>query len=67
MARCHSKNYCPAKDEFVSTLRVSSPGIWWIGLMMNLSGSEVQTLQTNLWGVRPLSVLSRRAKLWRRC
>ena len=24
---------------------VFSPGIWWIGLRMNLSGSEVQHLQ----------------------
>ena len=42
--------------------RVFSPGIWWIGLTKYLSGSEVQTLQIYSWGVRPLSILSRRAK-----
>lgn len=39
------------------------PGIWWIGLTMNLSGSDVQILAMYSWGVSPLSVLSRRAKL----
>ncbi len=40
-----------------------SPGIWWIGLTMNRSGSEVQIFAMYSYGVRPLSVLSRRAKL----
>lgn len=40
-----------------------SPGIWWLGLRMNLSGSAVWILQMYLQGVRPLRVLSLRAKL----
>jgi len=33
------------------------------GLILNLLGSEVQVLQMNSCGVRPLRVLRRRAKL----
>ena len=40
-----------------------SPGICWSGLILNLCGSEVQALQINSYGVRPLRVLSRLAKL----
>ena len=40
---------------------VFSPGIWWIGFKMHRSGSEVQILQMYSYGVRPLSVLRRRA------
>ena len=40
-----------------------SPGIFWSGLIVNLFGSEVQALQMNSYGVRPLRVLSRLAKL----
>lgn len=40
-----------------------SPGIWWSGLSLNFSGSIVQRLQMNSYGVSPLSVLSRRPKL----
>jgi hypothetical protein len=47
-----------------NVIRLFSPGIWWIGLTMNRSGSEVQILQTYSLGVRPLSVLRRRAKLY---
>src|SRR3984957_3860337 len=41
-----------------------SLGIWWSGLILNRCGCEVQALQTNSYGVRPLGVLSRLAKLW---
>ena len=40
-----------------------SPGICWSGLILNLCGSEVQALQMNSYGVRPLRVLRRLAKL----
>ena len=40
-----------------------SPGICWTGLILNLCGSEVQALQMNSYGVRPLRVLRRLAKL----
>lgn len=43
---------------------VLSPGIWWIGSSLNLSGPFVQTLQMYSYGVRPRRVLSRRAKLY---
>ena len=43
--------------------QVFSPGIWWIGLRMNRSGSDVQVLQMYSQGVRPCSGLSLRAKL----
>jgi hypothetical protein len=39
-----------------------SPGIFWSGLIVNLSGCEVQALQTNSYGVTPRSVLRRLAK-----
>ena len=42
---------------------VFSPGIFWSGLIVNLCGCEVQALQTNSYGVRPLRVLRRLAKL----
>jgi hypothetical protein len=32
---------------------VFSPGIWWIGSSVNLSGSWVQSLQMASYGVRP--------------
>src|ERR1700722_7888348 len=35
-----------------------SPGICWSGFILNLCGSEVQALQMNSYGVRPLRVLS---------
>ena len=40
-----------------------APGIWWIGLRVNLCGSSVQSRQMYSNGVRPLSVFSRRANL----
>lgn len=40
-----------------------SPGIWWIGLIVNRSGSADQIFAMYSYGVRPLRVLSRRAKL----
>jgi hypothetical protein len=40
-----------------------SPGVFWSGLIVNLCGCEVQALQMNWYGVRPLRVLSRLAKL----
>jgi len=40
-----------------------SPDIWWIGLRLILSGSEVLILQMHSYGMRPPSVLSLRAKL----
>ncbi len=45
------------------TAMMFSPGLWWIGSRMTRSGSEVQVLQMYSYGVSPLSVLSRRAKL----
>jgi hypothetical protein len=42
---------------------VFSPRIWWIGLRMSLSGSDVQILQIYSQRVRPLRVFSLRAKL----
>jgi hypothetical protein len=41
---------------------VFSPGICWSGLILNLYGWEVQALQMNSYGVRPLRVFSRLAK-----
>ena len=43
--------------------QVLSPGVCWSGLTLNLSGCEVQALQTNSYGVKPLRVLRRLAKL----
>ena len=40
-----------------------SPGICWSGLSLNRCGCEVQALQMNSYGVRPLRVLSLLAKL----
>ena len=37
-----------------------SPGVCWMGLILNLSGSFVQHLQINSYGVSPLSVFSLR-------
>ena len=56
--------YTQATIEADGTARaayVFSPGIWWIGSRMNLSGSEVQILQMYSYGVRPFRVFSLRA------
>jgi hypothetical protein len=39
-----------------------SLGIFWCGLILNLRGSEVQVLQTNSYGVRPLRVCPRTSR-----
>ncbi len=41
--------------------RLFSPAIWWSGSSVTRFGSDCQVLQMNSYGVRPLSVLSRRA------
>jgi putative transposase len=43
--------------------KVFSPGICWSGFSLNRLGSAVHRLQTSSYGVRPLRVFSRRAKL----
>jgi hypothetical protein len=40
-----------------------SPGICWSGFSLNRLGSAVHRLQTSSYGVRPLRVFSRRAKV----
>jgi NAD(P)-dependent dehydrogenase (short-subunit alcohol dehydrogenase family) len=42
---------------------VFSPGVCWSGVILNLCRSEVQALQIDSYGVRPLRVLSLLAKL----
>jgi transposase len=42
---------------------VFSPGIFWSGSSLNRSGSFVQVLTMNSYGVRPLRVFNRRPKL----
>jgi hypothetical protein len=51
------------RAELKTPRHLFSPGIFWNGLIVNLSGCEVQALQTNSYGVRPRSVLRRLAKL----
>lgn len=53
-------------DEFKrdAVHQITLRGIWWIGLRMSRSGSEVEILQVYSYGVRPLSVSSLRAMLY---
>jgi transposase len=50
-------------NQIRSLLKVYGPGMWCDGSSLNRSGSLDQTWQTNSQGVRPFSVLSRRAWL----
>jgi hypothetical protein len=51
----HIRQKVPAFDQ------VFGPGTWWIGSMMNGSGSDIQVFAMYSQGVNLLSVLSRRA------
>ncbi len=55
------REFCDKRDTALRPLL--SPVLFWIGFRMNLSDSAVQPLQMYWYGVRPLSVLSLRAKL----
>jgi putative transposase len=50
-------------EQVFAKFKMFSPGICWSGLILNLCRSEVQALQINSYGVRPLRVLRRLAKL----
>ena len=61
---CRLKDFRPAATRYDrNAANLFSPGIFWSGLSVNRFGSEVQHLQMNSYGVRPLRVFRRRPKL----